>query len=76
MKIRVLVKAGSSKGPLVEAQADGSLIIFVREAAVEGKANVAVTKLVAKHYGVAKSCVEITRGHTSSHKTVDVETGN
>ncbi|WP_291012906.1 DUF167 family protein, partial [Gordonia sp. (in: high G+C Gram-positive bacteria)] len=38
----VTVKPNSSKGPLVEADEDGAITIFVREPATEGKANKAV----------------------------------
>jgi uncharacterized protein len=45
----VKVKPGSRKGPLVEAGPDGELTIYVRERAVDGKANDAVTRLLADH---------------------------
>lgn len=46
--------------------------MFVQQRAVEGKANDAVVALLAKHYGVAKSRVEIVRGHASRIKVVRV----
>lgn len=72
MKINVTIKPNSKKGPEITAQVDGSLLVFIREIAVDGKANEALIKLLAKHFGVAKTRVEIVRGHTSRHKVVEI----
>ncbi|OBG42642.1 hypothetical protein A5672_10995 [Mycobacterium alsense] len=64
----VRVKPGSRKGPLVETGPDGELTIYVREPAVDGKANAAVTRLLADHLGLPKSRVELVSGATSRHK--------
>lgn len=71
--VSVQVKAGSSKGPLVEPDADGGLVVYVRQRAVEGAANEAVMRLVAEHFAVAPSRVSIRRGHTSKRKILAVE---
>jgi uncharacterized protein YggU (UPF0235/DUF167 family) len=70
--VSVHVKAGSSKGPLVE-ESESGLVIYVRERAIEGAANDAVVRLVAAHFGVAPSRVSIRRGHTAKHKTLGIE---
>lgn len=70
--VRVQVKAGSSKGPLVEVSPERGHVVSVRERAVEGAANEAVVRLVAAHFGVAPSRVTFRRGHTSKHKTLEV----
>jgi uncharacterized protein YggU (UPF0235/DUF167 family) len=70
--VRVQVKAGSSKGPLVEQAPDDGLVVYVRERAVEGAANDAVVRVVAAYFGVSPSRVSIRRGHTSKHKTLEV----
>lgn len=64
----VRVKPGSRKGPLVETGADGQLTIYVREQAVEGKANEAVVRLLAEHLGVPRSRVELVSGAASRIK--------
>jgi uncharacterized protein len=66
--ISVRVKPGSRKGPLVETGADGELTIYVREQAVEGKANDAVTKVLAAHLDVPRSRLELVSGATSRLK--------
>ena len=64
----VRVKPGSRKGPLVEVTDDGELTVYVAERAVEGKANEAVVKLLAKHLGVPRSRLELVSGATSRVK--------
>jgi len=64
----VRVKPGSRKGPLVEADPDGGLTVYVQERAVDGKANAAVTKLLAEHLGVPRSRLELISGATSRVK--------
>ena len=66
--ITVTVKPGSKKGPLVDAGDDGSLTIYVRERAVEGKATDAAAAVLAKYLGVARSRVELVSGATSRVK--------
>lgn len=66
--ITVRVKPGSHKGPLVEAGDDGALTIYVPERPVDGKANEAVTKLLAAHLGVPRSHVELVSGATARVK--------
>jgi uncharacterized protein YggU (UPF0235/DUF167 family) len=66
--ISVRVKPGSRKGPLIETGPDGELTIYVTERAVEGKANEAVVKLLAKHLGVPRSRVQLLSGTTSRVK--------
>jgi uncharacterized protein YggU (UPF0235/DUF167 family) len=66
--LTVRVKPGSKKGPLVEIAPDGGLTIYVRERAVDGKANEAVRKLLAQHLGVPMTQVELLTGKTARLK--------
>jgi uncharacterized protein len=63
----VRVKPGNRKGPLIEVD-DGGLTVYVPERAVEGKANEAVVKLLAKHLDVPRSRLELVSGATSRVK--------
>lgn len=72
MRYLLFVKPGSKKGPLVELGHDGSLTVYVREPAVEGKANAAVIEVLAKHFDVKKSAIEIESGFGSRHKRVHI----
>lgn len=71
MKIRVHVKPGvKNRG---ETVTPGEVWeVGVRARAEDGKANEAVIRLLAKHFGVAKSRVKIVLGTTSRHKTVEI----
>ncbi|HZJ34780.1 MAG TPA: DUF167 domain-containing protein [Candidatus Angelobacter sp.] len=72
MKIVVTVKPNSTKGPLIEPQADGSLVVYIREIAADGKANEALMKLLAKHFKISKTHISIVQGHTSKHKIIEL----
>jgi uncharacterized protein YggU (UPF0235/DUF167 family) len=75
-ELRVRVKPGSAKGPLVEPAPEGldaELVVYVRERAVDGKANAAVERALAAHLGVPPSRVEIVRGRTARIKIVRVD---
>ena len=71
MKIQVTVKPGSRKGPLVEVAPDG-LVVYLREKPHDGEANVALVRLLAEYYGVAKSCIVICGGNKSRKKTIEI----
>ncbi len=73
MKINISIKPNSKKGPLVELQADGSLLVYISEAAVDGKANEALIKLLAKHLDVPKTCLAIIKGNKSRYKVVEID---
>ena len=70
--MRVRVKPGSAKGPLVERDPDGGFTVHVRERAIDGAANAAVVRVVAEHLGLPKSRVTIKRGYTSRRKVLEV----
>lgn len=72
MRYTVHVKPNSRKGPLVELQPDGSLVVYVRELAADSKANIAAVRLLASHFGVPKTRISIVSGHTSRIKRIEV----
>lgn len=51
----------------------GALVVRVTAPPVDGKANTAVRRLIAKRLGVPASRVSIVRGESSRDKLVDVE---
>ena len=73
--VHVHVKPGSRKGPLVEADpaGTGAFTVYLQQRAVEGAANDALVRPLAKHFGVPRSAVGILRGHHSRIKQVRVE---
>ena len=50
-----------------------SLVVAVQAPAVDGRANEAVCAAIADSLGVAKSSVNIVRGHTGRTKVVSVQ---
>ncbi len=71
MIIDVKVTPKAAAGKVVEK--DGLLRVYVTAAPEDGKANKAVVKLLAKHYGVAPSMITVLRGRTSRNKTVEIQ---
>jgi hypothetical protein len=70
--VTVRVRPGSSRTEIAGEQ-DGVLIVRVTAPPVDGKANKAVCKLLAKHYGLAPSKVEIVRAHNARDKVVRLD---
>jgi uncharacterized protein (TIGR00251 family) len=56
----------------IEGVRDGVVLARVRAPPVDGRANAALVKLVAKAAGVPASRVQIVRGHGARDKVVDV----
>jgi uncharacterized protein (TIGR00251 family) len=70
MKIQVKVKPNSKAEEV--SQEEESFIVKVKEPPKEGKANRAVIKLLAEHFGVPQSRVRILSGFRSKNKVVEV----
>jgi len=70
-KIFVKVKAGA-KSESVRKIGENCYVVSVKEPPVEGKANAAVTKLLAEHFDKSVSQVRITSGRTAKNKIVEV----
>jgi uncharacterized protein (TIGR00251 family) len=70
MKIQVKVKPDSKTEEL--SREGDTLIIKVKEPPREGKANQAVIKLLARHFGVSQSQVRILSGFKSRNKVIEV----
>jgi len=71
MMIEVKVKLRTKKAEVVEV-GEGVFEVSVIALPDKGKANQAVIKALAEHFGVASSLIEIIRGHTSRKKIVSV----
>jgi len=70
LKIQVKVKP-NSKVEEVSQEGD-SFIVKVKEPPKEGRANRAVIKLPAEHFGVSQSQVKILSGFKSKNKVVEI----
>ena len=73
MKISVHLKPNSRHREEVVMNDEGSLTIYTKAPAIEGRANVVAAKLLAKYFGVAPSKVKLVRGATSKYKVFEVD---
>ena len=71
MKFTVKVKLKAAREGVCQVD-PVTLEVAVKEPPEKGKANDAVVRLLAEHFGVAKSRVWIVAGHTSRSKIVEV----
>jgi uncharacterized protein (TIGR00251 family) len=74
ISLKVTPKAAHARIDGIAADADGKAYLRIRvtEAPEKGKANEAVTRLIARSLGVPKSSVEVLSGETGRIKTVMV----
>ena len=73
MKISVHLKSNSRRREEVVTNDDGSLTIYTKALAIEGRANLAAVKLLAKHFGVSSSKVKLVRGTASRYKVFEID---
>jgi uncharacterized protein (TIGR00251 family) len=71
-RIAVRVQPRSSKNEIA-GERDGVLSVRVTAPPVEGKANDAVRRLLAKRLGVAPGRVSVVRGATGRDKIVEID---
>lgn len=73
MEISTRLKPNSRHREEVVVGDDGSLTVYTKAPAIEGRANEAAVKLLAKHFGVASSKVKLVRGATSKYKVFEID---
>lgn len=73
MKISVHIKPNSRHREEVVKNDDDTLTVYIKAPAVEGRANAAAIKLLAKHFKVASSNVKLVRGVTSKYKIFEID---
>jgi uncharacterized protein (TIGR00251 family) len=72
MELRVRVTARASRDELAGLK-DGLLHVRVSAPPVDGRANRAVTRLIAKALGVGRSSVTVIKGERSRDKVVRID---
>ena len=73
MKISVHLKPNARHREEVVVGGDGSLTVYTKAPAIEGRANLAAVKLLAKHFGVAPSKLKLVRGAASKYKVFEID---
>ncbi|MBI2676491.1 MAG: DUF167 domain-containing protein [Candidatus Yanofskybacteria bacterium] len=71
MKISVKIKTGSKKEEIKKVGND-SFEIKTKALPIEGKANSAVTKILADYFDIPKSRVKILKGQKSKLKILEI----
>ena len=69
--VKVYLQPRSSKNEIVGPYRDG-LKVKVSAPPIEGKANEALIRFLAKELGVSPSSIEIIKGHHSREKTLKI----
>jgi uncharacterized protein len=72
MTVRVKVIPRAARSEMAGTMADGTLKARIAAVPEKGRANQELCALLARHFGVAKSDVEIISGHTSPLKLVRI----
>ena len=79
MKIVVKAKPNSKEEKVIRSQPDmfakpldDYYTVSVKEPPVQGKANEAIIRVLAEHFGVSRSKVRISSGLTSKQKIVEI----
>ncbi len=73
MRVTIKVKPASGRREVV-AEPDGTLVVYLKAAPENGKANAELVASLARHFHVTPSDISIIRGATSRSKVVDVRT--
>ena len=69
INVRVIPRAKLNR---VEVQPDGTVRVHTTTAPTDGKATVAVIKMLAEHYDIPKTSIKLIRGATSRDKVFEI----
>jgi len=69
--IKIYLQPKSSKNEMLGPYRDG-IKVKVTAPPIEGKANEALIRFLAKEFGIPPSCIEILKGHHSREKTLKI----
>lgn len=72
MILEVKIKPNSKKGPLIIKDAN-SWTIYIREPAIENKANLAAIKLISNELNIPKTKISLIKGAKSKHKIFEIK---
>jgi uncharacterized protein len=71
-ELRVRLQPGASRSEIA-GERDGAILVRVTAPPIEGRANEALRKLIAKRLGVARGRVTIVRGQRARDKVVRID---
>lgn len=70
MLIKVKVVARAKKERVEDFS--GGIKVYVKEPAVEGKANKRLVEVLASHYGIRKKSISIVKGQACREKVIEI----
>ena len=70
MKYTIIAKPGSSQEKIIET-GENELTVYLRAKPHDDEANIALVKILSKHFNIPKTSIIITRGHKSRIKTIE-----
>ena len=68
----ITVKPGTSQEKIITTSPN-ELTVYLRAKPHDGEANIALVKLLSKHFDVPKTTIEIIRGSNSRIKTIEID---
>lgn len=71
MKIIVKTKPGA-KNDKIEKVDEANYIVHIKEPPIDGRANAALVKMLASHFDVSPSLVEIISGYMARVKVIEI----
>jgi len=71
MKIIIKAKPGA-KEDKIEKVDEANYTVYVKAPPIDGKANAAIVKMLASHFDVSQSLIEIISGHMARVKVVQI----
>lgn len=71
MKIIIKAKPGAREDK-IEKVDEANYIVHVQAPPIDGKANAAIVKLLATHFDISQSLVEIISGHMARVKVIEI----
>jgi uncharacterized protein len=71
MRVALKVVPGARREEWKEDE--GTIKVYLRAPAVDGKANAALIKFLARHFNVKTAQIEIIKGLKSRHKVINIE---
>lgn len=72
MRISVKAKTNAKK-ELVEKLSDTEFVVAVKEPPIDGRANWAIARAIAEHFGISPSRVSIVSGQTAKNKILEID---
>ena len=71
MKIIVKVKPGAKIDKLEKVD-EANYVAYVKEPPIDGRANAALIKLLAQHFDISPSLIEIISGYMARTKVIEI----